>query len=192
MYVPHVVRIQRSFIYARFPPKVMSERLTRRRFLVASGGVLAVGGAGCLGDPGGEGPSASTDWNLETDLSVETIEQYNSPGCSCCEGYAEYLRANVTGTVSDSEVEDVTTLKRDLGVPQELQSCHTAVIGEYVIEGHVPVAAISTLLEESPAVDGIALPGMPTGAPGMGGQKRGALTVQTFSDGVAGDVFTEF
>lgn len=171
---------------------MMSEYSTRRRFLVASGGAVAVGSAGCLGDSGEEESSAQSDWNIEEDLSVETVEQYNSPGCSCCERYAEYLRENVTGTVSDTVTEDVTALKRDLGVPQELQSCHTVALDEYVIEGHVPVAAISKLLEESPPIDGIALPDMPTGSPGMGGQKQGTLTVRTFTDGAPGEVFAEF
>ena len=153
---------------------------------------MAVGSAGCLGDPTDGESSASSDWNAEQELSVETVEQYNSPGCSCCEGYAEYLQENVSGTVSDTAVEDITALKRDLDVPQELQSCHTLVIDEYVVEGHVPVAAIAALLEESPSIDGIALPGMPTGSPGIGGQKQSTLTVRTFTDDKPGEVFAEF
>lgn len=170
----------------------MSEHWTRRGFLVASGGALAIGSAGCLGNTPGDESSAPSDWDIDQELSVETVEQYNSPGCSCCEGYAEYLQENVTGSVSDTVPEDITSVKRELGVPQALQSCHTVSLGEYVIEGHVPVAAISRLLEESPSISGIALPGMPTGSPGMGGQKQETLTVRTFTDGTSGDVFAEF
>ena len=170
----------------------MGEHWTRRRLLVASGGALAIGSAGCLGGPAGEESSAASDWDVEQALPVETVEQYNSPGCSCCDGYAEYLRENVTGTVSDTVAEEITALKRDFGVPQALRSCHTAVIDDYVVEGHVPVAAISTLLDDSPSIDGIALPGMPTGSPGMGGQKQEKLTVRTFTDRTPGGVIGEF
>jgi hypothetical protein len=69
-----------------------------------------------------------------------------------------------------------------------LQSCHTVVIGDYYIEGHVPIEAILRLLEEKPAVDGIALPGMPQGSPGMDGEKEGPFTIYA----IAGGQVTEF
>ncbi|WP_229770495.1 DUF411 domain-containing protein [Halorhabdus sp. CBA1104] len=119
----------------------------------------------------------------ETPLSVSGVKQYNSPGCSCCEQYASYLRKNITGDVTDTVPADIAAIKRDHGVPAEVESCHTTLLGDYAVEGHVPVPAIATLLEESPAIDGIALPGMPPGSPGMGGTKSEPFVVEKFVDG---------
>jgi len=69
--------------------------------------------------------------------------------------------------VREENVADLVPVKRRLGVPAALQSCHTAVIGDYVVEGHVPADLIQRLLRERPAVLGLAVPGMPVGAPGM-------------------------
>lgn len=171
----------------------MSDHSTRRRVLLVTGsGMAALSSAGCLGSPENDESGETTEWGVEASVPVERVDQYNAPGCSCCEAYAEYLRENVTGTVSDTVAEDLTARKRDHGVPQSLQSCHTALVDGYVVEGHVPAAAISTLLDEAPAVDGIALPGMPAGSPGMGGQKQNRLTVRAFTDGSAGDVFATY
>ena len=88
------------------------------------------------------------------------------PGCGCCNGWVEHIRA------AGIEVEAIDTgeldaVKRRLGVPAELAACHTAEIGGYVIEGHVPAAAVKRLLAERPAATGLAVPGMPIGSPGM-------------------------
>lgn len=78
----------------------------------------------------------------------------------------DHLRAN-SFTVRAEDVADLGPVKSRHGVPRELQSCHTAVTGSYVIEGHVPAVAIKRLLKESPKVAGLAVPGMPVGSPGM-------------------------
>ena len=70
-------------------------------------------------------------------------------------------------TVQVKNVNDLTKVKRDHQVPPQLQSCHTAVVDGYVIEGHVPVADVERLLEDRPAIAGLAVPGMPVGSPGM-------------------------
>lgn len=70
-------------------------------------------------------------------------------------------------TVRTTDVEDIAAVKAARGVPRELQSCHTAVVEGYVIEGHVPAADVQRLLKERPAVLGLAVPGMPIGSPGM-------------------------
>ena len=102
-------------------------------------------------------------------------------------GYEEYLRNN--GFKVESVVTDDTDgIKEQLGMPEEMHSCHTTVIGDYFVEGHVPVEAIKRLLEEKPAIDGIALPGMPAGSPGMSGEKEGPFTIYVIVDGQA----TEF
>lgn len=163
----------------------MREDVTRRAFVGAGAATAALGIAGCLG-------SSNTDEsNLEGPLAVTNAQQFNSPGCSCCGRYASSLREHLDTTLTETESEDVTALKRRHGVPSELQSCHTLELDEYVVEGHVPVEAIATMLEEEPAIDGIALPGMPAGSPGMGGSKSGSFTVFVLGGGRTGDVYTE-
>ena len=88
------------------------------------------------------------------------------PNCSCCGGWIAYLRA-AGYSVDVVETTDVERTKARLGVPGDLASCHTAEIGGYAIEGHVPETAIRRLLAEKPPAAGIAVPGMPSSAPGM-------------------------
>ena len=115
------------------------------------------------------------------------ITVYKSPTCGCCTAWEEYLRKhgfNVTSVKTD----DMAAVKDEQGIPDDMQGCHTALLGDYFIEGMVPVEAITKLLEDQPAIDGIALPGMPAGSPGMGGEKDGPFTIYAITDGVA----TEF
>lgn len=91
---------------------------------------------------------------------------YKNPQCSCCEEYAKYLR----GYGYQIEVKpsfDLVLIRRQNGVPEGLDGCHTMLMGGYVVEGHVPVAAIERLFDERPAIKGISVPGMPAGSPGM-------------------------
>ena len=91
---------------------------------------------------------------------------YKTPTCGCCRAWVEHLRANGF-RVETVDQEDLTPIKAAHGVGEHLASCHTALIGGYVVEGHVPAADVVRLLKERPAVAGIAAPGMPTGSPGM-------------------------
>jgi len=107
---------------------------------------------------------------------------YKRPGCQCCEAYATYLRENGF---------DVTVLenRKTLGaapqsfIRKDLESCHSMVIGSYVIEGHVPVGPIKRLLAEKPDIKGISLPGMPQGSPGMSGTKQAPFEILSITDG---------
>ena len=91
---------------------------------------------------------------------------YKSPSCGCCGQWVDYMRRNgFTVTVHDQD--DVSPIKRAAGVPDEAASCHTAQIGGYVVEGHVPVEAIRRMLREKPNIVGLAVPGMVAGTPGM-------------------------
>ena len=83
--------------------------------------------------------------------------------------------------VEEKITEDMTTIKKQFGVPEDLTSCHTARIENYTVEGHVPVEAIEKLLSEKPAIAGIALPQMPSGSPGMPGAKYGAFDILSFT-----------
>ncbi len=94
-----------------------------------------------------------------------TLDVYRDPHCGCCKAWIADLRAHGL-TVNDHEERDMAALKERLGVPPRLASCHTAVIGDRFVEGHVPAADILAL-KDRPELRGIAVPGMPAGAPGM-------------------------
>jgi len=114
--------------------------------------------------------------------SVKDVTLYKNPYCTCCEGHVAYLRQNGF-KVKVVEAEDLSPVKEIYAVPEALQSCHTAVIGGYVVEGHVSVGFIHRLLAEKPGIVGISLPGMPMGVPGMGGEKSGPLVVYAIAPG---------
>lgn len=102
-----------------------------------------------------------------------------SPLCGCCGDYIAILRQRgVDVTVIDTD--DTASAKIALGVPMSAWSCHTTQAGAYAVEGHVPLEAIERLLSELPEIDGIALPGMPAGSPGMNGAQTAPFQVVAF------------
>jgi hypothetical protein len=101
---------------------------------------------------------------------------YKNPQCSCCEGYAAYLRENGFG-VDVKPTNDLTEISSKAGVPEEFQGCHTMFVNGYVVDGHVPISVVRRLLSDRPAIAGITLPGMPAGSPGMTGVKDGPFTI---------------
>ncbi len=117
---------------------------------------------------------------------------YKNPWCGCCGSWVRHMReAGFELVVHD--VEDMSPFKRAAGVPEELQSCHTAVVGGYVIEGHVPAADIRRLLAEAPQARGLSVPGMVIGSPGMeSGGQREPYQVLLFSDGRAPSVYAAY
>jgi len=115
---------------------------------------------------------------------------YKQPYCGCCEGHADHLRANGF-KVNVIEAENLSHIKSQHGVPQELEGCHTTVVGGYVVEGHVPATMLRKLLKQRPAIRGIALPGMPDGSPGMSGTKSAPFVVYEFSTTRGGVFATE-
>jgi hypothetical protein len=94
------------------------------------------------------------------------VTVYKSPTCGCCRKWVDHLRANGFA-VTTRDMDDLSEVKATFGVPAALQSCHTATLGTYVVEGHVPADVIHTLLRERPKIAGLAVPGMPAGSPGM-------------------------
>jgi hypothetical protein len=106
------------------------------------------------------------------------------PNCGCCGNWVEHIKA-AGFSVDVVKVDDVMPLKTRLGVPEALMSCHTAEIGGYVIEGHVPAEAVNRLLIERPKAIGLAVPGMPVGSPGMEvpGQAPQSYDIAIFSAG---------
>ncbi|MGQ4877668.1 DUF411 domain-containing protein [Billgrantia sp. LNSP4103-1] len=106
---------------------------------------------------------------------------YKNPQCGCCDEYARQLEElGVTVHIVDDM--DMGKIKQDAGLPYGLGSCHTVLMGDYAIEGHVPFEAIERLFQERPKVDGIGLAGMPIGTPGMPGPKREDWNVYQFTD----------
>ena len=95
-----------------------------------------------------------------------TVDMYKSAYCGCCGKWAEHM-SKAGFTVKAHEVEDVPAMRKKLGIPEKLGSCHTAKIGNYLLEGHVPADDIKRLLKEKPKALGLAVPGMPAGSPGM-------------------------
>ncbi|MCJ7428795.1 MAG: DUF411 domain-containing protein [Candidatus Nanohaloarchaeota archaeon QJJ-5] len=106
---------------------------------------------------------------------------YKSPNCGCCGAWAQYARSQGMN-VEVKEVNNLDQIKDEHNVPEELSSCHTTVLDDYVVEGHVPVESIARLLENEPDVSGIGLPGMPQGSPGMPGPKQGDWQISSFTE----------
>lgn len=120
-----------------------------RRVLLGAGLVLGIGGTACAQTP------------PPRDLTV-----FKTPTCPCCEGWIAHMRqAGFITTVT--VVDDLQPIRSRGGLPDALASCHTGLIGDYLVEGHVPAADVIRLLAERPAAVGLALPGMPLGSPGM-------------------------
>lgn len=100
--------------------------------------------------------------------SDAAVEVWKSPSCGCCGGWVKHMQqSGFTVKTNDTEYELLTKIKRQAGLGEDLQSCHTAKVGGYIIEGHVPAQDVTRLLAEKPDAIGLAAPGMPLGSPGM-------------------------
>ncbi len=147
-------------------------KLKRNRLLVTALLVLATAGASA--EP------------------LPEVVMHKDPNCGCCGQWAEHLQANGFRVKTVPE-RDMDSVKRRFAVPQRLTSCHTAKVGGYVIEGHVPASAIKRLLREKPAVAGLAVPGMPLGSPGMEVPgKKDPYDVMSFDKAGRSAVFERF
>ena len=107
------------------------------------------------------------------------ITVHKDPSCGCCSGWVQHLqKAGFVTKVFDTT--DIDAVKKRLGIPDDLAACHTAEVAGYVIEGHVPAAALKLFLAEKPNATGLAVPGMPVGSPGMEGGKPEKYDVVLF------------
>lgn len=113
-----------------------------------------------------------------------SVVVFKNPSCGCCGAWVDHLKAQGF-KVEVRELEDVGPVAGRLGVPDELRSCHTAEVGGYFVEGHVPAADVRKLLKDRPKAKGIAVPGMPAGSPGMeqGGAREPYDTLLVGKDG---------
>jgi hypothetical protein len=112
----------------------------------------------------------------------QSVEVFKTPSCGCCDGYVLFLEEE-NFKVKQTNMRSLYSIKKRHNIPLEMQSCHTTILGKYFIEGHVPLEAINKLLKEQPDIDGIALPGMPTGTPGMPGEKEEPFVIYQLIDG---------
>lgn len=128
------------------------------------------------------GCTSASGQRLENSLIAGAkVIVFKSPTCGCCGAYVKYLEKNgVQVDVVDGE-RQMREIKAKYGVPASLESCHTTLVGDYFVEGHIPVEAVEKLLSEKPAIKGIALPGMPSASPGMPGSKTGPFVIYAVS-----------
>jgi hypothetical protein len=111
---------------------------------------------------------------------AKDVRVFKQVGCGCCELWARHMRA-AGFTLTVTEAPDLDRIKREQGVPATMGSCHTSLVGGYVVEGHVPADVVQQMLTERPRVKGIAVPGMPVGSPGMEqGETKQRYSVFTF------------
>jgi hypothetical protein len=151
---------------------------SRRTLLGAAGAVLFGSLAGCA-----EAAARPVPMAVRRNL-----------GCGCCEVWTEQMRASRRFIVTTEDDPDLAAFKSARGIPTDLASCHTAIVGDYVVEGHVPLADVVRLLDERPAIAGIAVGGMPMGSPGMeqpGGGNE-AYDVVAFTSGGQRSVFSHY
>jgi hypothetical protein len=161
----------------------MDDNLMTRRAWIARAATTTLSGAVLLALR----PVVSAAASKPTAITV-----YKDPSCGCCTKWVSHLQANgFAPEVHDRS--DMNALKDSLGVPPALRSCHTAVAGKYVIEGHVPAADLTRLLAAKPAGTlGLAVPGMPVGSPGMEmGDRRVAYDVVAFGPAGSTHVFAK-
>lgn len=119
------------------------------------------------------------------------VNLYKNPNCGCCDVYAEHLKSNGF-EVKMINTNDMKSIKSKYGVPEKLEGCHTATIHGYVFEGLIPATDIKKVLAERPPVKGLSVPGMPVGAPGMPGDKKGPIHVYYLTPGATPKVFSSF
>ena len=120
--------------------------------------------------------------SADTKASKYNVEVFKTPSCGCCYGYVLFLEEEKF-KVKQTDMRSLHAIKIKYNIPLEMQSCHTTILGKYFIEGHVPIEAINKLLKEQPDIDGIALPGMPIGTPGMPGEKEEPYIIYQLVDG---------
>jgi hypothetical protein len=144
--------------------------------------ILLLAGGGYLGANyfSGDAPGITEEEESEHKHDF-TVTIYKSPTCGCCTSYINHLKREgfevEVVKLPDSELDEK---KDELGVPEELRSCHTAVWGEYVVEGHVPLEAVKKMGHEHSEIVGIGMADMPSGSPGMPGTQTEPFEIYSF------------
>ena len=124
--------------------------------------------------------------------AAQSIHVYKSPTCGCCTDWVKHLEENGF-EVEVTETNNLNPIKADAGLTPALASCHTAFIGDYVIEGHVPASDIQRLIAEASKASGLSVPGMPMGSPGMDmGDRKDHYKVILFNEAGQTRVFAQY
>ena len=127
------------------------------------------------------------------------VEVWKDPNCGCCQDWVDHMQAN--GFAVQVHESGNAAVRAKLGLPVDLGSCHTALVGGYLVEGHVPAADVHKLLKAKPKALGITVPGMPVGSPGMDGAAYGGrkdpydvllVTKRMIGSGVTTSVFSSY
>jgi len=127
----------------------------------------------------------------EADTIKEEIMVYKSPTCGCCKKWVKHLEREGF-KVKTEDYRDMKPIKNMMGVKRQFQSCHTAKVGKYFIEGHVSASDIKKLLKEKPDIKGLAAPGMPMGSPGMEGRRKDKYDVIAIDKNNNATVYTKY
>ena len=161
-------------VSASLSPALPRSSLGRRRLLTALPLLAAALAAPRLvrAATGAAGtPPAAAAATTAAGTATTPVEIWKDPSCGCCHDWIEHMQANgFSFTVHDT---GNNAVRAQLGLPQKLGSCHTALVGGYLIEGHVPASDVRALLKQKPKALGLAVPGMPVGSPGMYGEVYG-------------------
>jgi len=128
---------------------------------------------------------------LPLSAAAPKVKVFKTRTCGCCAKWVEHLKANGFD-VNVQEVPSTAEYRQKYGVPDKLQSCHTAMVAGYAIEGHVPAADIHRLLKAGSKATGLAVPGMPAGSPGMEGPRNDAYSVILFDADGKGTVYQKY
>ena len=127
----------------------------------------------------------------EADTAKEEIMVYKSATCGCCKKWVKHLESEGFN-VKTKNISNLQPIKNKAGVERQFQSCHTAKIGGYFIEGHVPAADIKKLLKNKPVIKGLAVPGMPMGSPGMEGHRKDNYNVLAIDKNNKATVYSSY
>lgn len=169
-------------------------KYTHTQWIILTVSLMAM--TACSEQPGEILPEKETRKASESIINTARqmqITVYKSPTCGCCGHWESHLRKEGFNVIS-KPTQQMKQIKQQYQVPVELQSCHTAVINGYVIEGHVPAVDIKLLLQQRPAVTGLTAPGMPQQSPGMQaeGKKPANYNVLRFNQQGRTEIFTSY
>ena len=142
-----------------------------QRFIWIGVGIALVAASGIgiavfAGRSGGDALHGSNTATSRSASPLPVVEVHKDPTCGCCSKWVDHLQAHGF-TVATKDTTDMAAFKTSHGVPRRVQSCHTALVDGYVVEGHVPATDVQQLLKERPPIAGLAVGGMPVGSPGM-------------------------
>ena len=162
----------------------MTANTMKKRLLIGISfavGILAIGAI-----------SVGTMFYWQNADAVPLVTVYKSPTCGCCKNWVKHMEDNGF-EVTSVDLQDVSSIKHQFGITNNLVSCHTAIVDGYAVEGHVPAQDVKRLLSEKPDVIGISVPGMPAGSPGMEmGNRYDRYSVITFDKNGNVEVFSQY